>query len=430
MITMVKAAQMPSRMTKSEKLVDDGMKYEQLRSILETLVERNHPYAGKMREHGVRPEHIRNCGDLSLLPCTTKKDLLDNYPTGWLACDKNEVVRIHATSGTTGRPTIVAYTANDIESWSRNIAWCMDLAGIDKKDVVQVAYGYGLFTGGLGLHYGAEYAGATVIPASGGFTDRQVSLMRDLGTTVLACTPSYALRLAEAIEESGDRPLSLRVGIFGAEAWSEELRYALEARLGITALDIYGLSEAMGPGVGMECLRQEGLHISDDFIPQIVDPDTLEALPEGESGELVLTSWRKEAYPVIRYRTRDLTKLSADVCSCGDPTPRIARVCGRSDDMLIVSGVNVFPSQIESAICKVPGLTPNYQITAWRENGVQKMSLACERTPDSDPAAMREMEKTASKCIKQDVGVTIPFRIMEPGSIPRSEGKAVRILKK
>lgn len=419
-----------SRMNKSEKVVSTEEKYDGLRKILSRIVERNHPYAMKMKECGVRPEHIRNYDDLSLLPCTTKKDLLDNYPTGWLARDRREVVRIHATSGTTGRPTIVAYTANDIKSWSENVAWCMNLAGIDNSDVVQVAYGYGLFTGGLGLHYGAEATGATVIPSSGGFTDRQVSLMNDLGTTVLACTPSYALRLAEVIEVADEHPRHLRVGIFGAEAWSEELRYALEARLGITALDIYGLSEAMGPGVGMECLEQDGLHISDDFISQVVDTDTLEVLPEGETGELILTSWKKEAYPVIRYRTRDLTHLMSATCHCGDPTPRIARVRGRSDDMLILNGVNVFPSQIESALCKVSGLTPNYQITAWRENGIQKMSLVCERTPESEHSGIREMEREATKALKQGTGVTIPFKIMEPGAIPRSEGKAVRILKR
>ena len=419
-----------ARTNKNEKLQDATVKYEGLRKLLAEMAERNHPYAEKMRERGVRPEHIRNDDDLSLLPCTTKKDLLDNYPTGWLAREKHEVVRIHATSGTTGKPTIVAYTANDIASWSKNVAWCLDLAGVGRDDVVQVAYGYGLFTGGLGLHYGAEAAGATVVPASGGFTDRQVALMKDLGTTVLACTPSYALRLAEAIEEQEERETSLRVGVFGAEAWSDGLRDALEARLGIKALDIYGLSEAMGPGVGMECLEQDGLHISDDFIPQVVDPDTLEPVAEGEEGELLLTSWTKEAYPVIRYRTRDLTRLSTAPCACGDPTPRIARIRGRSDDMLILNGVNVFPSQIEAAICKVSGLTPNYQITAWKENGVQKMSLACERTPESDAADIHEMEKSASKSLKQSVGVTIPFSILEPGAIPRSEGKAVRILKK
>lgn len=411
------------------KLQDDAVKYEGLRNILTQLVERRHPYAKKMEEHGVRPEHIRGYEDLALLPYTTKKDLLDNYPIGWLARERSEVVRIHATSGTTGRPTIVAYTAKDIENWSRNVAWCLRLAGIGRDDVVQIAYGYGLFTGGIGFHYGAEAVGAAVIPASGGFTDRQVSLMQDLGTTVLACTPSYALRIAEALENSETPSTSLRIGVFGAEAWSEELRRALEKKLGITALDIYGLSEAMGPGVGMECMHQAGLHISLDFIPQTVDPETLEETNEGESGELVLTSWKKEAYPVIRYRTRDLTTLLREPCACGDSTPRMTRVRGRSDDMLIVSGVNVFPSQIEAAICRVPGLSANYQITAWKERGVQRMSLACERTPDSTPEEVHTISRNASKYLKQALGITIPFNIMEPGSIPRSEGKAVRILR-
>lgn len=418
-----------TRINKTEKLQGMEVKLAGLRNILEELIARKHPYAARMAEVGVRPEHIRAYEDISLLPCTTKKDLLDNYPTGWLAREKSEVVRIHATSGTTGKPTIVAYTANDVQSWTQNVAWCLDLAGVGRDDVVQVAYGYGLFTGGLGLHYGAEEAGATVVPVSGGFTDRQISLMKDLGSTVLACTPSYALRIAEAVESSDDPTTPLRVGIFGAEAWSEGLRHALEEKLGITALDIYGLSEAMGPGVGMECLEQEGLHISDDFIPQIVNPETLEPVEDGELGELVLTSWIKEAYPVIRYRTRDLTQLSSQTCACGDPTPRIARICGRSDDMLILHGVNVFPSQIEAALCQVPGLTVNYQITAWKEKGIQQMSLVCERGPETSELDVNDLEKQVAKSLKQAIGVTIPFRIMEPNAIPRSEGKAVRVLK-
>ena len=408
---------------------DEALKYEGLRNILKELVERGHPYSKKMKECGVRPEHIKGCEDLRLLPYTTKQDLLNDYPTGWLAREKSEVVRIHATSGTTARPTIVAYTSNDINSWTDNVAWCLGLAGINRDDTVQIAYGYGLFTGGMGMHYGAERVGATVIPVSGGFTDRQISLMRDLGTTVLACTPSYALRLAESLESESAPVTTLRVGIFGAEAWSEELRTNIERRLGITALDIYGLSEAMGPGVGMECLYQNGLHVSNDFIPQIISPDTLEEVSDGETGELVLTSWKKEAYPVIRYRTRDLTCLTKAPCSCGDCTPRIDRICGRSDDMLIVSGVNVFPSQIEAAICKIPGLTPNYQITSWKERGVQKMSLACERAAGTSSDNIQGLVRDASKYLKQALGITIPFTIMEPGTIPRSEGKAVRILK-
>ena len=420
-----------SRINRTEgiNIHEEALKYEGLRNILMELVRRDHPYAKKMKELGVRPEHIKGYEDLSLLPYTTKQDLLEIYPTGWLAREKSEVVRIHATSGTTGRPTIVAYTANDIESWTNSMIWCLDLAGVGRDDIVQIAYGYGLFTGGLGLHYGAEKVGATVIPASGGFTDRQISLIKDLGTTVLACTPSYALRLAEALESDCEPATTLRLGIFGAEAWSEELRTAIERRLGITALDIYGLSEAMGPGVAMECVYQNGLHVSNDFIPQVVNPDTLREVPDGETGELVLTSWKKEAYPVIRYRTRDLTCITKTHCSCGDCTPRIDRISGRSDDMLIVSGVNVFPSQIEAAICKIAGLTPNYQITTWKERGVQKISLACERATDSSSDDIQGLVREASKYLKQALGITVPFKIMEPGTLPRSEGKAVRIVK-
>jgi phenylacetate-CoA ligase len=418
-----------TRLYKTEELACQEEKYAGLRAILKHMVEIGHPYAVRMAKHGVRPEHINNYDDLALLPTTTKYDLLENYPTGWLARDRKDVTRIHATSGTTGKPTVVAYTAGDVEMWARNMAWCMGLSGVDENDVVQVAYGYGLFTGGLGAHDGASLLGAMVVPASGGFTERQISLMRDLGSTVLACTPSYALRIAEVIEEKGYDGIKLRLGFFGAEAWSDELRVALEERLGIKALDIYGLSEAMGPGVAVECPEQNGLHLSDDFIAEIVDPDTLEPVEDGADGELVLTSWTKQAYPVIRYRTRDLTRLMNDRCPCGEPTPRMARVRGRSDDMLILHGVNVFPSQIESAICSVPGLTPNYQITAWRENGIQNMSLVCERTPESSAADLPEMEKNTVKSLKQIIGVTIPLKILEPGTIPRSEGKAVHILK-
>ncbi len=418
-----------SRYTQDEAIKYEAIKYDGLRNILTELTERNHPYAKKMKEYGVRPEHIKSYKDLQLLPYTTKQDLLENYPTGWLAREKNEVVRIHATSGTTGRPTIVAYTANDVESWTDNVAWCLDLAGVGRDDTVQIAYGYGLFTGGLGMHYGAEKVGATVIPASGGFTDRQISLIKDLGSTVIACTPSYALRLAEALEKEPESAATLRVGIFGAEAWSQELRTTLEERLGITALDIYGLSEAMGPGVGMECTCQDGLHISNDFIPQIVNPDTLEEVADGDRGELVLTSWKKEAYPVIRYRTRDLTSITRTSCACGDATPRIERIRGRSDDMLIFSGVNIFPSQIEASICKIPGLTPNYQITSWSENGVGRMSLTCERASYTGPEDVQSLSTSVSNHLKHDLGVNIPFKIVEPGVLPRSEGKAVRILK-
>ncbi|MDR3280917.1 MAG: phenylacetate--CoA ligase [Synergistaceae bacterium] len=421
---------MMTRLYRTEKLASPEEKYEELRSILRHLEEIKHPYAGRMAERGLRPEHINGYEDLSLLPTTTKYDLLNCYPLGWLARDKKDIVRIHATSGTTGKPTLVAYTAEDVAMWARNMAWCIGLSGVNENDVVQISFSYGLFTGGLGYHDGADLLGAVVVPVSGGFTDRQIALMKDLGTTVLACAPSYALRIAEGLDEKGRDGIALRLGLFGAEAWSEELRGFLESRLGIKAIDIYGLSEAMGPGVSAECLEQNGLHISDDFIAQIVDPKTLAPAPDGDEGELVLTSWRKSAFPVIRYRTRDLTSLMSGACPCGEPTPRMARVRGRSDDMLIFHGVNVFPSQVESAVCGVPGLTPNYRINAWKERGLQNISLECERSPESSGDDLPRMEHELSKAIKQSIGVTIPFEILAPGIMPRGDNKAVRIRKK
>jgi phenylacetate-CoA ligase len=324
----------------------------------------------------------------------------------------------------------VAFTAADVEMWARTLAWCRSLSGVNENDVVQISFSYGLFTGGLGYHDGAALLGAVIVPVSGGFTDRQIALMKDLGTTVLACTPSYALRIAEGLEEKGREGVSLRLGFFGAEAWSDELRSMLETSLGIKAIDVYGLSEAMGPGVSAECLEQNGLHISDDFIAQILDPKTLEPVEDGGEGELVLTSWRKSAFPVIRYRTRDLTRLMLDECPCGEPTPRMGRVRGRSDDMLIFHGVNVFPSQVESAVCGVTGLTPNYQIVAWKERGLQNISIECERSSETSKKDLPRLEKELSKSIKQAIGVTIPIEILDTGSITRRDNKAVRILKK
>ena len=308
--------------------LNENEKIGALRGILENLVKRKHPYAEKMAAVGIRPEHIQSREDLKLLPYMTKTDLQANYPLGWLACDRKDLVRFHATSGTTGNPTVVAYTASDIQSWSDAVSWCLGLAGLNHHDTLHVAYGYGLFTGGLGLHYGAEQKGVSVIPVSGGFTERQVKLMHDLEATALACTPSYALLLAEAMEKSENPPTKLKVGIFGAEAWSEGLRRDLEGKLGIKALDIYGLSEAMGPGVAMECLEQNGLHVADSFIPEIIDPETLEVKPDGTHGELVLTSWNKQAFPVIRYRTRDLTRILPGACACGPDTTG-SRACPR-----------------------------------------------------------------------------------------------------
>lgn len=406
--------------------LNENEKMGALRGLLENLVERKHPYAKKMAMAGIRPEYIQSRKDLKLLPYMTKKDLLANYPLGWLACDRRDLVRFHATSGTTGNPTVVAYTAADIQSWSDAVSWCLGLAGLDHHDTLHVAYGYGLFTGGLGLHYGAEQKGVSVIPVSGGFTERQVKLMGDLEATALACTPSYALLLAEAIEKSETPPAKLKVGIFGAEAWSEGLRHDLEGKLGIKALDIYGLSEAMGPGVAMECLQQNGLHVADSFIPEIIDPETLEVEPDGTHGELVLTSWNKQAFPVIRYRTRDLTRLLPGECACGEPEARIERIQGRSDDMLIIHGVNVFPSMVEAALCKIPGLTPNYLIEVWKHEGMQEMSICCERSASSGDQ-MESMAKIGAKKMREALGVNVPLHIMEPNSLPRSEGKAKRV---
>lgn len=402
-----------------------------LRGILKELEARQHPYVEKMQQAGIKADDIRSYEDMEHLPYTTKQDLLSRYPLGWLARNRDEIVRIHATSGTTGKPTIVAYTADDITRWTNNIAWCLGLAGVRKGDVVQVAHGYGLFTGGLGVHYGAERLGATVIPTSGGFTDRQISLMKDLKSTVLSCTPSYALRIAEAMEKNGVNmeEIHLRVGAFGAEAWSDELRRSLEERLGITALDLYGLSEAMGPGVGIECLQQQGLHISNDFMPEIISPTTLKRCKEGEPGELVLTSWNKEAFPVIRYRTRDLTELTNAPCACGCCAPRIKRVRGRSDDMLIIHGVNIFPSQVEASLCKIEGLTAHFLIETHGSSGVQKMSLSCERSEDAQ-SSNADLVRGAVKQLKMDIGITIPFSVLDPGTLPRTEGKVVHVVHK
>lgn len=412
------------------KTVSIDEKLASLRGLLTELIERKHPYATMMAERGVRPEHIKTSKDMHLLPTTAKSDLRVGYPDGWFARDPHDVVRYHATSGTTGKPTIVSYTRQDLDMWTDSMAWCLDLAGITSKDILQIVFGYGLFTGGLGYHYGAERVGAAVIPTGGGNTSRQVQMIAALRTTVIAGTPSYALRIADAADETGEDISSLRIGLFGAEAWSDDLRRTLERRLGIKAYDLYGLSEAMGPGVGMECDLQDGLHISDDFIPEVLDPDTLEPLPDGEVGELTLTAWHKEAYPAIRYRTRDITKIFSEPCKCGEPTPRFARVTGRTDDMLIMHGVNIFPQQVETALFQVGGLTPNYQIEAWREAGIQKISVSCERAPATSINDVPRLQSEAVKAMKQITGVTIPFTVAEPDSIPRSEGKAVRIIKK
>jgi len=391
------------------------------------------PYRAKCQAKGVTPLDLQQLADLRHFPCTIKADFRDNYPFGLFAVPMEEVVRIHSSSGTTGKPTVVGYTRNDVALWSEVMARTMGCAGITRKDVLQVCYGYGLFTGGLGVHYGAEQVGVTVIPISGGNTRRQVMIMQDFGSTAVASTPSYALYLAEMAEEEGLLGrLKLRVGIFGAEPWSEAMRRDLERKLNIKAIDIYGMCELIGPGVSSECECQQGLHISEDhFYPEIIDPVTEEVLPPGSRGELVVTTLTKEAAPVIRYRTRDITALNYDICACGRSMVRMERVTGRSDDMLIIRGVNVFPSQIEEVLVNIEGAAPHYQIHVRRESSLDELEVWVEVTEAVLKDDIRTLE-TLSRRIGADIqsilNVSCRIKLVEPKTIERSEGKAKRVI--
>ena len=389
-------------------------------------------YRKKMEEAGVTPDMIHGTEDLRLLPFTSKADLRDAYPDGLLAVSKKKCVRLHSTSGTTGKRVLVYYTKNDVKLWNDCCARALTAAGAGNGDVCQIAYGYGLFTGGFGLHGGSEKIGCLTIPMSSGNTDRQVMVMQDLGTTVLCCTPSYAEYLAEAIEEQGaGEKIHLKAGVFGAEAWSEEMRKNLEKRLGIKAYDIYGLTELSGPGVAYECSAQTGMHINEDhFAAEIVDPETLEPLPSGREGELVFTSLDKEAFPVIRYRTRDICELSEEPCSCGRTFVKMCRPRGRSDDMLIIKGVNVFPSQIETVLVE-NGYTSNYQIIVDRVNNSDTLTVFVEMTPEmfsDNLGKINEMEKDLTVKLKDMLGIYAKVRMTAPRSMIRSEGKAVRVI--
>jgi phenylacetate-CoA ligase len=411
----------------------------QLEKLKETIdrVYHNVPsYRQKMQERGIIPEDINSLDDLKLLPFTTKQDLRDNYPYNMFATPLQEIIRIHASSGTTGKPTVVGYTRRDIANWAELMARCLAMAGGHQDSVVQIAYGYGLFTGGLGFHYGAEKIGAVVIPTSGGNTRRQIMLMRDLGTEILACTPSYALCIIEGLEAMGIKPeeLKLKAGIFGAEPWSENMRAELEEKLNIKALDIYGLSEVIGPGVACECLEQQGLHIFEDFfIPEIIDPVTEEPLPEGEEGELVITTIDKEGLPVIRYRTRDITSLTYEPCACGRTHARISKLLGRTDDMLIIRGVNVFPSQIESALMAVGEAEPHYLIIVDRVNNLDTMEVWIEVSEKLFADEIRKLEQIRKQIeseIYTTLGINVKVKLVEPHTIERSEGKAKRVIDK
>lgn len=389
-------------------------------------------YKKKLAEAGIhQPEDVRTLEDFQRISLTEKEDLRQNYPFGLLAEPMEKIVRVHASSGTTGKPTVVGYTREDIKLWAKIVANGLRRAKVTSKDIVQIAYGYGLFTGGMGLHYGCEELGALTIPISGGNTQRQLMIMRDFGTTVLCCTPSYALYLAESLEESGisKDELKLRVGVFGAEPWTDKMREEIEARLGICAVDIYGLSEIMGPGVSMECLECKGMHIDEHFYPEVLDEEG-RVLPEGETGELVLTSIDKLGFPVLRYRTKDLTNITYGSCACGHTGWSMQRVSARVDDMLIIRGVNVFPSQIEEAILSVGGIEPHYLIIVDREGNLDIMEVLVEVSAANFTDEIRELEQLQDKLqakIENITGLSVRVRLVEPKSIPRSEGKAKRV---
>ncbi len=399
------------------------------------LVYHNTPfYRQKMQEMDLLPDDIQTIDDIVKLPFTTKQDLRDNYPLGFIASSMSEVVRIHASSGTTGNPTIVGYTRRDLEVWKEVFARCLTAYGVTRGDIISVGYGYGLFTGGLGAHYGVEHLGATVIPTSTGNTDKHIRLLRDLKVTGLACTPSYALYLSEALRKHGlgKDDLNLRVGAFGAEPWTENMRREIEEKLGLQAYNIYGLSEIMGPGVAYECECKNGSHIAEDhFYPEIINPDTCERLSCGQTGELVLTTLTKTGMPLLRYRTKDLTALMPGMCDCGRTHVRFTRIMGRSDDMLIIRGINVFPSQVESVILDMPEFAPQYLLVVDRKNNLDTLEVQVEVRPDcfSDGLGrMIELRNSLAQRIKSVLSISADVKLMEPNSIQRSEGKSKRVV--
>lgn len=420
------------------------MPREQLRELqgkrlqkLVAYVYHNVPfYRHKMQEMDLMPEDIRSIDDIVKLPFTTKQDLRDNYPYGLMAAPKSEVVRVHASSGTTGNPTIVGYTRKDLAIWSEVMSRCLSAYGVTREDTFSVSYGYGLFTGGLGAHYGVENLGATVIPASTGNTEKHVRLIRDLKITGIACTPSYALYLAETVDKMGinKNDLSLRIGAFGAEPWTEHMRQEIQERLGLKGYNLYGLSEIMGPGVSCECEAQHGSHIHEDhFYPEIIDPVTLEPLPIGEQGELVFTTLTKEGMPLLRYRTKDLTSLMPGECACGRTSVRMTPIMGRSDDMLIIRGINVFPSQVESVILSMKEFEPRYMLVVDRVNNLDTLQVQVEVRRDffnDDIGGMLALRKQLADKLKSVLSISADVKLMEPNSIQRSQGKSQRVIDK
>jgi phenylacetate-CoA ligase len=413
----------------------EALQLKRLQDVLERVYANVPFYKASFEKAGIRPEQVKSLDDLQRLPFTTKQDMRDSYPYGLFAAPMEDIVRIHASSGTTGKPTVVGYTRKDIDIWADLMARTLVTAGAHKGDIIHNAYGYGLFTGGLGAHYGAERLGASVIPISGGNTKRQIMIMQDFGSTVLTCTPSYALFMAEeaAAEGIDIRNLKLRIGIFGAEPWSEAMRGEIEEKLNITALDIYGLSEIMGPGVAQECIEGKcGFHIWEDhFIPEIINPETGALLAEGEKGELVITTITKQGIPLIRYRTRDITSLNYEKCVCGRTHARIARLSGRSDDMLIIRGVNVFPSQIEAILVGIEGVEPHYLLVVDRVGNLDTLEIQVEvdeQLFSDEIKVLQKLAKRIEKEIKDMLGVTCTAKLVEPKTIQRSEGKARRVI--
>lgn len=392
-------------------------------------------YRKKMQEAGVEPGDIQGIEDIDKLPYTTKDDLRDTYPFGLFAAPQSEIVRIHASSGTTGKATVVGYTRKDIDIWAECVSRALTMAGVTRGDTIQVAYGYGLFTGGLGAHYGAEHLGATVVPMSTGNTKKLTTMMIDFGVTAIACTPSYLLHIAETLEANGDIPnIKLKAAICGAEPWTEQMRLQIEEKLHISAHDIYGLSEVMGPGVACDCQYHKGLHVFEDhFLPEIIDPKSLKPVGEGVTGELVFTTLTKEGIPLIRYRTKDLTSISYDKCECGRTSARISRFKGRSDDMLIIRGVNVFPSQVEAALLEMGGTTPHYMMIVDRVNNLDTLEVQVEVEERFFSDEIKELENLTKKiahAIQQAIGLAVKVKLVEPKSIERSMGKAVHVIDK
>ena len=414
----------------------EQLQLERLQATLNRAYKNVTCYRSKFNELGIVPEDITSLADLSKLPFTTKEDLRFNYPYGMFAVPLREVVRIHSSSGTTGKPTVVGYTKNDLKTWSNLVARFMTAAGVTHDDVVQIAFGYGMFTGAFGLHYGSETIGAAVIPMSGGNTEKQIMIMQDYKSTVLVCTPSYAVTIADRIDKLGidSKSLALKVGLFGGEPWSEAMRKDIETRLAISATDNYGLSEIIGPGVAGECIHKSGMHISEDaFIPEIIDPETCRVLTPGSIGELVLTSICKEAFPMIRYRTRDITSLEYATCECGRTMVRMNKTMGRTDDMLIIKGVNVFPSQIEEVLVAIEGCKPHYQLIVDRKGALDVLEVCIEVTENiffDEMKKQRAFLEMVEKKIDSVLGVGVTVKLVEPNSIPRHEGKAERVIDK